>query len=55
MLSESAMSLLRDDTDSVLDGGVLTPASGVGEPLIERLRTAGFSITVEERTDDPSA
>ena len=55
MLSESAMSLLRDDTDSVLDGGVLTPASGVGEPLIERLRTAGFTITVEERTDDPSA
>jgi short subunit dehydrogenase-like uncharacterized protein len=51
MLGESAMCLLRDDTDSSLDGGVLTPASAIGMPLAERLRDVGFTITVGERTE----
>lgn len=54
MLAESGMSLLRDDTDSSPAGGVLTPASGVGEPLARRLRDVGFSITVDERTESSS-
>ncbi len=49
MLAESAICLLRDDTDTQLTGGVVTPASGVGEPLAERLRDVGFTITVGER------
>lgn len=48
MLGESAMCLLRDETDTPLDGGVLTPASGIGEPLVNRLRTVGFTATVNE-------
>jgi short subunit dehydrogenase-like uncharacterized protein len=46
MLGESAMCLLRDETDSPLEGGVLTPASGIGLPLAERLRAVGFTATV---------
>ena len=51
MLGESAMCLLRDETDSPLEGGVLTPASGIGAPLAERLRGVGFTITVDEAND----
>ena len=50
MLGESAMALLRDDTDSPLSGGVLTPASGIGTPLADRLRGVGFEIEVGTRT-----
>lgn len=50
MLGESALCLLRDDTDSPLDGGVLTPASGIGTPLADRLRGVGFTATVAERS-----
>ena len=49
MLGESAMALLRDDTDSPLSGGVLTPASGIGTPLADRLRNVGFEIEVGTR------
>ena len=49
MLGESAMALLRDDTDTPLSGGVLTPASGIGTPLADRLRDVGFEIGVETR------
>ncbi len=48
MLGESAMCLLRDETESPLDGGVLTPASAVGVPLADRLRAAGFTAEVDE-------
>ena len=48
MLGESAMCLLRDETDSPLDGGILTPASAIGVPLAERLRATGFSASVDE-------
>ena len=46
MLGESALCLVRDETDSPLDGGVLTPASGIGMPLVERLRDVGFTASV---------
>lgn len=49
MLGESAMSLRWDDPESPATGGVLTPASGIGEPLARRLRAVGFTITVGER------
>lgn len=48
MLGESAMCLLRDDVDSPFEGGVLTPASAIGMPLVERLRSVGFTATVEQ-------
>jgi short subunit dehydrogenase-like uncharacterized protein len=48
MLGESAICLVRDEVDSPLDGGVLTPASGIGEPLGNRLRDVGFTVTVDE-------
>ncbi len=52
MLGESAMSLVEDDTDSPLDGGVLTPASAIGEPLADRLREAGFTASASVASDD---
>ncbi len=48
MLGESAICLVRDDVDSPLDGGVLTPASGIGLPLVDRLRAVGFTAAVGE-------
>lgn len=47
MLSESAMSLLRDGDAIRTEGGVLTPASCMGMALVERLRRAGMTFTVE--------
>jgi short subunit dehydrogenase-like uncharacterized protein len=52
MLGEAGMCLLRGETDSPLPGGVLTPASGIGEPLADRLREVGFTATVNEATGD---
>jgi short subunit dehydrogenase-like uncharacterized protein len=46
MLGESAVCLVRGDLDSPLAGGVLTPASGIGMPLVERLRDVGFTAEV---------
>ncbi len=48
MIGEAAMCLVRGETASPLDGGVLTPASGIGEPLADRLRAIGFTATVGE-------
>ena len=48
MLGEAAMCLLRGETDTQLDGGILTPASGIGDPLGDRLRTVGFTVAVNE-------
>jgi len=48
MFGESAMCLVEDDTDSPLGGGVLTPASAIGEPLAERLRDVGFTASSSE-------
>jgi short subunit dehydrogenase-like uncharacterized protein len=48
MLGEAAVCLAQGETDSPLDGGVLTPASGIGMPLVERLRDVGMTFTVED-------
>jgi len=47
MLGESAACLATGDVDSPHDGGVLTPASGIGLPLIDRLEGTGVSFDVE--------
>ena len=46
MLGEAAMCLLREETESPLSGGILTPASGIGDPLAERLRNVGLTVHV---------
>ncbi len=46
MLGEAAVCLLGTDTADGLSGGVLTPASGIGYPLIERLRGVGFTFDI---------
>ena len=51
MLGESAACLATGDVDSPLDGGVLTPASGIGLPLANRLREVGFTVSVGEASD----
>ena len=48
MLGEAGMCLLRDETESPLDGGILTPASGIGDPLGDRLRDVGFTVAAGE-------
>ena len=49
MISESAMSLLFDGAAIRQAGGVLTPASCMGMPLVLRLRKAGMTFDVTER------
>jgi len=46
MLSESALALLEDSLASA-EGGVLTPASALGMPLVTRLRAAGMTFDVD--------
>ncbi len=46
MLGEAAMCLVRNETATPLEGGVLTPASGIGESLVDRLRDAGLTVSV---------
>ena len=48
MLGESALCLAIDDVDTGIDGGVLTPASAMGDVLVERLQKAGISFTTLE-------
>jgi short subunit dehydrogenase-like uncharacterized protein len=43
MLAESALCLARNEADG-LPGGILTPASALGLPLIDRLRQAGITL-----------
>lgn len=54
MLGAAATCLVRGDVDSPLPGGVLTPASGIGEPLADELREAGLTVRVNERPGDDS-
>lgn len=46
MLGEAALCLARGEAEG-LPGGVLTPASALGMPLVRRLRTAGFTFESE--------
>ena len=53
MLGESALALALDrDALPPSGGGVLTPATGIGNALVTRLRAAGFAISVD-RLDPP--
>lgn len=48
MLGESALSLAVDDDHLPTAAGVLTPATALGDVLVERLRKAGFDISVRK-------
>jgi short subunit dehydrogenase-like uncharacterized protein len=46
MLGESALALALDRAElPESPGGVLTPATGIGDALVERLRAAGMEIS----------
>ena len=46
MLGESALTLVLDRAGlPAVEGGVLTPATALGDALVERLRTAGLTLT----------
>ncbi|MGB5696398.1 MAG: saccharopine dehydrogenase NADP-binding domain-containing protein [Polyangiales bacterium] len=47
MLSESALCLVLDNAKLRSEGGVLTPASAMGMPLVERLRRAGMTFEIQ--------
>ena len=47
MLSEAALSILLNEDIIPKSYGVLTPASGIGLVLIDRLKDKGISFTVE--------
>jgi short subunit dehydrogenase-like uncharacterized protein len=44
MFAESALALAFDDDSLPVASGVLTPATGIGRPLIDRLRRHGFTF-----------
>ncbi|MGX6608395.1 saccharopine dehydrogenase family protein [Micromonosporaceae bacterium Da 78-11] len=49
MLGESALALVLDrDSLPASPGGVLTPATGIGDALVDRLRTAGLEVSVQK-------
>lgn len=48
MLSECALCLASQEAQLFLRGGVLTPASSMGELLIDRLRAASMKLEVSE-------
>ncbi|MEZ3117185.1 trans-acting enoyl reductase family protein [Halobaculum sp. MBLA0147] len=52
MLGESAVALCRDAADAPLSGGVLTPATGIGTGLADRLRDVGMTVSVGDYEAD---
>jgi short subunit dehydrogenase-like uncharacterized protein len=53
MLGESALALVHDRADlPETPGGVLTPATGLGNALVKRLRAAGVEISSRLLTGD---
>jgi len=49
MLGESALALVHDrDALPPSEGGVLTPATALGDALVARLRAAGMEITAKK-------
>jgi short subunit dehydrogenase-like uncharacterized protein len=48
MLAESALCLAEDGDRLPRAAGVLTPATAMGDALVERLRARGFTLSVEE-------
>ena len=53
MLGESALCLALDGPALPAAAGVLTPATAMGDALVERLRAQGFTMTVDELPDRP--
>lgn len=49
MLGEAALALAHDEDRLPDQAGSLTPAAGLGDVLVERLRTAGHTYEVRER------
>jgi len=49
MLGESALALARDGDRLPDRAGVLTPAAGIGMPLVERLRAQQFTFDADRR------
>lgn len=47
MMSEAAITLLEDRDQLPLQGGVLTPASALGQGLVDRLRAAGMELSID--------
>ncbi|MBW3576032.1 MAG: enoyl-ACP reductase, partial [Actinobacteria bacterium] len=46
MLGEAALCLALDEDRLPPRAGVLTPATGIGTPLVDRLRAAGHTYEV---------
>jgi len=46
-VSVASLSLLESRAGSDRTGGVLTPATGLAEPYLERLSSHGMSFTAE--------
>jgi short subunit dehydrogenase-like uncharacterized protein len=55
MLGQSVLALALDGERLPDRFGVLTPATAIGQPLVERLRAHGFTLTAEERSVPSSA
>jgi short subunit dehydrogenase-like uncharacterized protein len=53
MLGESALCLALDGDRLPEAAGVLTPATAMGDALVERLRARDFTLTVDELPDRP--
>jgi short subunit dehydrogenase-like uncharacterized protein len=51
MLGQSALCLALDGDRLPERAGVLTPATAMGDPLVDRLRTCGFTLDVQRRID----
>ena len=51
MLGQSALALAQEDAGLPEVAGVLTPATALGTPLVERLRAHDFSLEVERLED----
>jgi short subunit dehydrogenase-like uncharacterized protein len=54
MLGESVLSLALDGTKLPARAGVLTPATAMGLPLVDRLRAAGHTYEVERLSSTPA-
>ncbi len=54
MLAQSALCLALDGSRLPRRAGVLTPATAMGEALVDRLRAQGFTFGVE-RVPEPGA
>jgi short subunit dehydrogenase-like uncharacterized protein len=53
MLGEAALCLALDGDSLPAAAGVLTPATAMGDALVDRLRSRDFTLTVDELPDRP--